>query len=442
MTFPANNSTGAERQLREEGERALRNPHGKLLLALYISRLQAPRAHHVRVARVLLQDVAQRHGGQVFAMRNNDLVLLCNEAGPAQSSSPYAPEGLPHTLNRLFGLDVPESGPLTSLWALETEPQCLHRILENRTEAGCDVAPATFARSQPVSLAALLEVVSKAPLADLVAQQTGISLSSDRHQRIAARLAPAFQKLSFDLTKLNIAALLSEALGDPFLFQHFTEMMHVRLLHLLEEDLMSRGRLLRSILQNKLPIMVELGLRAIVSPAFAPFSRLAGAAGAQLWVAISLREAGAELDLLDHARGILELTGARLIINGFEKATLRLVRPDRLQADVIVLNWEPGLPVALADRSRLNDWSGACTGILLAGVDNEAALVWGQTVGIALFQGALIDQIQAATRMQACHSATACTVRQCRTRAAALTMPGRAGCANPALLSLAANATP
>jgi hypothetical protein len=435
MAFAGDNRAGAERQLREEGERALRNPHGKLLLVLHISRLPAPKSHHVRVARVLLQDIAQRHGGQVFGMRNNDLVLLCNEAGSAQSSSPYAPEGLPQTLDRLFGAELPVAGGLTSLWALEFEPNALQTALANRDDTGRDMIQGGFARSQPVGLAALQEVVAKAPLAGLLMQQTGISLSSDRHLSVAARLNPVFQQVSFDLSRLNVGPLLAEAVGDPFLSHHFAELLDARLLRLLEEDLIADGPLLHSATHYRLPVMCELGSRSIVSPAFANFARLAAASGVLLWILVAFPVAGADLNLFAHARSVLKLANARLLLNRFEAAALSLVRPSCLQADMIVLEWQSSLPFAMPDRRRLNDWAGAHTRIVLAGVESEAALAWGQTVGIGLFQGVFLDQIQAATRMQGCHSATACTLGQCRTRAAALTMPGRAGCANPALLS-------
>ena len=427
--------TAAERQLCEEGARALRHPNGKLLLILHISRLPAPKAHHVRVARLLLQETALRYHGQVFVMRNNDLVLLCREAEPAQSCAPHAPEGLPHTFDRLFGADAPDDGRLTSLWALESEPEALQRYLAGRADAGSDLAAASFARSQPVGLAALQEVLAKAPLAGLLVQQTGLALSSDRHLSFAARLTPMFQAVSVDLARLNVAPLLAEALGDPLLFRHFAERLDVQLLRFLEEDLVSEGPLFRSATLHGLPIMLDLGLRAIVSPAFATVSRSAAAAGVRLWAAVSLLQAGAELDLFEHARGVLRLTGCCLVLNRLDIAQIGLIRPACLQADLIVLNWVPGLPLAMDDWDGLKDWSGARARVVLAEVNSETALAWGQSVGIGLFQGMLLDQIQAATRMQRCHSATACSVRQCTTRAASLAMPGRAGCANPALLS-------
>ncbi len=423
---------GAERQLAEAAERALRQPAGKVVVVLRLSLLAVPRAYHLRVARVLLQECAQRFAGQVFAMSNQDLVLLCAECRPEQAADPYAPERLPASLARLFAIDAPASGDLVALWRLERDPACLAQYLQARAEAGVPVAE-PVAQGQPVSLAALEEIIARAPLAGLLGQQTGLSLSPDRGLPLARRLAPAFQHVAVGLDRLSLDKLVTHATADPFLLRHCTAVLDGRLLGVLQEDIQARGRLLRQASVQGLPVLVALGLRAIVSPAFATLARLAAAAGLRFWVAVSLLEAGADLDLLEHARGILKLTGCKLVIDQVEPAALRLARLEALRADLVVLAWSPVLrrPDSTAGLLRLGEAGGR---LVLAGVDGEAALGWGQAHGIGLFAGPFLDRVQAALRMQRCHSASACTLAQCGGRAAALGLPGRAGCGNPALL--------
>ena len=420
---------GAERQLLEAAERILRNPAGKLAVVLHLSGLAAPRAYHVRVARVLLQDCAQRFGGQVFAMRNNDLVLLCSDAAPDQASDPHAPLGLPANLARLFAIDVPDSATLTSLWRLDESRAALGDYLASRA---AQAAPAEdpALQGQPVSLAALQEIIAKAPLPGLMVQQTGLSLTADRSLTLQHRLAPAFQAVGIALDRLNLDTLITHATADPFLFRHFATALDARLLHLLRDDLTARGRLLRSAANQGLPLLLELGLHTIVSPDFAEFANLAKAAGLHLWVAVSLLQAGAELQLLHHARGLLKLTGCSLAINRIDPAVLALVRPTELQADMLVLPWSSRL-----QQAPMSAFAGQPGRLVLSGVDGEQALAWGQAHGISLFAGPFLDCIQAAMRMQRCHSAASCTLAQCSGRAAALGPPGRVGCGNPALLA-------
>ena len=134
--------SGAERLLWEATERALRAPAGRLVVVLHLSRLAppGPLPHHIRVARVLLQDSAARFGGQVFAMHNRDLVLLCSNgeapntvvgnpgkalSGAAAPPPVLPPETLPAAFARLFSAVSPGFGQLTSRWGLEKDAPSL-----------------------------------------------------------------------------------------------------------------------------------------------------------------------------------------------------------------------------------------------------------------------------------------------------------------------------
>jgi len=423
---------GGERQLFEAVERALRHIAGKLAIVLHLSRLPVPREHHVRVAQVLLQDTAHRHDGHVFTMANHDLVLLCADAASGQA---HPPASLPEVLASLFAADSPESASLTSLWRLETETWRLRDYLVSRTQPQAAAASPPALPGEPISLVALEEIVVNAPLTGLLAQQTGMMLLGDRARPLAARLAPAYQHITVDLRRLAIDGIVARALSDPFLFRHFAAVLDGRMLGLLQDDLRQRGRLLRSAVRQRLPVMIELGLRAVVSPDFATFARSANACGVTLWVGVSLLQAGSELDLLEHARGVLKLTGARLALTGIDPACLALIDPLALQPDLVLLPWSAGLRHGMRDFDRRpRNPRVFQPQTILVGADGEQAIAWGQARGIELYHGSFLDQVQAATRMNGCHSAADCTLGQCRSRASALALPGRAGCSNPALL--------
>ena len=116
---------------------------------------------------------------------------------------------------------------------------------------------------------------------------------------------------------------------------------------------------------------------------------------------------------------------------------LPLVSLAALQPDYVMLPWshrlvrEAGPPLEVLRHQ-------ATVRPILTEVDGESALAWGQAHGLDLFAGPFLDHVQTALRMQRCHSAAACTLAQCGARAASLTSPGRAGCANPALLAAGA----
>ena len=443
--------TGAERLLWEACDRALRQPGNRVALVLHLSRLAppAPRAHHIRVARVLLQDSAARFGGQVFALRNQDLVLLCGGSAPAKAShaSPppepaLTPEMLPRTLAKLFAADVPDPAQLTSLWRLDHDaPSLLSYLSDRAAGSAAEDGAQDGAEAQPdnvLSLTALQGILAKAPLADLMVQQTGMALSPDRGKNLADRLSPAFRTIELSLAALNLGPLVGPATSDPFLLRHLASGLDGRLIQLLAEDLAAHGRLTRPSVKAGLPIHIDLGLDAILSPGFARLCRQGAARGIRFGACVSLMQACADLDLMEHASRVLKLSGSELVINGVEAGALSLIVPAALRPDLLKLVWSPAL---LAEQGQARA-GGMLAGLnpsrtVLQAVDSQLALAWAQAHGISLVQGPFLDQVQAATRMAGCHSSGACSLRQCAARGSALGVPGRAGCGNPALLGCA-----
>jgi len=442
--------TGAERLLWEASERALRHPKDRVVVVLHLSRLAppAPRPHHIRVARVLLQDCASRHAGQVFAMWNQDMVLLCQQPGrsgvPGTGTGPQRPEAacpdqLPATLARLFSADAPNASGLVSLWRLDQDAPAMLAYLSARAAGPQRAEAVEDVPDDLLSLTVLQSILAKAPLADLIVQQTGMLLSADRSRCMADRLTPAFRELQVSFAALNLRSMAAHATADPFLLCHLTSGLDGRMIQLLAEDLAQGGLLTRSAVQAGLAIQLDLGLEAILSPAFARLSNQAAKAGIRFGASVSLMQACADLDLMEHARRVLQLTGGELVLARVNPAALGIVVPAALQPDLLKLVWSPTLLHAGLHEPEHEGLAAALAGldparIVLAEVDGSAALAWGQAHGIAMFQGAFLDQIQAATRMARCHSAAACTVRQCSARGSAAGRLGRAGCGNPALL--------
>jgi hypothetical protein len=444
--FPVN--LGADRALADMAERWLRAPQAKVVLVLHLSRLAAPapRSHHMRVARVLLQDCAQRANGHVLVLQNQDLVLFCAIQREQHGEPADAPGQLKSTLARLFVADVPDPARLISFWRLDEDPGPFRAYLAGVLGAGAsskDAKAGPAGETMPanaLSLAALEEIAAQAPLAELIVQQTGMSLNPDRKLTLAERLKPSFRQLGVSLAALNLRPVVTEALSDPYLRHHFSARLDTRLLRVLHDDLRAEGRLSRAALRGNLPIHVSLSLEAVLSPGFARMSRLAHAAGVRMGIEVPMMQACVDMELLDHVRSLLDLAGFELILGPLDAAMLTLVRPAALLPDAVKLVWSQTLTDAAADPH--GGVSGALVAvglqrIVLQGVDSEHAVAWGQARGISRFQGVFFDHAQAAARMAGCPGAPACTLRQCVGRASSQGIAGRAGCTNPALLDSA-----
>jgi hypothetical protein len=440
-------SLGAERVLADMAERWLRYPQDKVVLVLHLSRLAAPapRSHHLRVARVLMQDCAQRAAGHVLVLQNQDLVLLCAAQRDQQGEAADAPAQLKTTLARLFAADVPDPARLISYWRLDEDPAPFRGYVAGFVGVAAPgrpkaAMPGEAMPASALSLAALEEIAAQAPLAELMVQQTGMRLDADRKKPLAHRLKPAFRGLGVSLAPLNLRPVVTEALSDPYLLHHFSARLDARVLRLLHDDLRAEGRLTRPALHGGIPIHLRLSLEAILSPGFARMSRLAHGAGVRMGIEVPVMQACVEMDLLDHVRSLLDLAGFELILGPLDAAMLKLVQTAQIRPDAVTVMWSQQLADASADSHGGLVAALALVGmdrIVLQGVESEQGLVWGKARGISRFSGGFFDQVQAAARMAGCPAAGACTLRQCVTRAGSQGATGRAGCTNPALLDSA-----
>ena len=420
-----------ERHLLAAMERLARAPDGWAAVALQLSSLgpPGPRPHHARVARALMQTAAERGDGQVFTIRNGDLVLLCRDSPGASATASDA-------LRRLFPREGDDQGGVVREWRLPHGSAALlayavERIGENQG-AGMEEAP-----PPPAGIVeAVAAAVAGARPQDLLRRQSAALIDlAGGGARVTMRVL--YRELTFSLETLEARLDAPARLGqDTALLLHLGRFLDLRMLRVLRLDAGS-GTPLDMAADPATALHVNLSLPGALSDEFAALAARCGMAGPPLGVEVSLVEALADPDGWARARARLHAAGVRLVLDGVTHPALLLARPAALGADLLKLEWSPriaGLPaaeqaelareVALADPARL----------ILARADSEAAVRWGLAHGLRRFQGHHIDQMLAAHRVLACPQAIACTLRQCTDRAAATGPDGRAGCANLALL--------
>ena len=437
--------SGAERSLADTLDRALRHPADKIALVLHLSRLSppAPYPHHLRVAHALMQDCGQRFNGQVFILPAQDMVLVATmPREPLAAALADSPVQLRETLSRLFASDMPDPVGLTSFWRLDEDPRAFGAYLGGATAmpgsapAGGAAPPATIPAS-PRCLVALEKATAQAPIGDTMVQQTGMFLDADRKLPMDLRLKPAFRELRVALRLLNLKPPATDALGDPYLRQHFNARLDLQVLQVLQEDLQVLGRLSRGAAGGALPLHVGLGLDAILSTGFARLARLAQETGVRFAVQVSLMQTVLGIDMLAQARKLLDAAGFEFTVGPVDGSQLGIAAPHKLNPHAVRLVWSPHLAALVADKQSAaarNFAAIAAERLILHAVDSEQAVAWGQTQGIGRFQGRFVDLVQAATRMSGCFAAANCTLRQCAERAGSLSNAGRTGCLNRPLL--------
>ncbi len=396
-----------------------------LVLRLSQMGLPALRPHHRRIARAVMDDAAQRHGGQVFALHNDDLLLLF------RSDNGDCP--LAATLARLFQADVPDPAGLTTLWSLEQDGAALLRYAQARVLDALPDPASAEPKGSVQTIDALESVIGHSRVTDLTQRQTAVLLVPGRE----AGLQPLFREISFSVAVLEARiAATGQAHADPFLFRHLASRLDARMLDVLRRDLQANGPLTAGARGVGPMLHLNLTLSGILSDRFAQFAAACRAIGAQVGVEIPLVEACADPEAFMAARIRLRFAGLSLVLDGVSHHALMLTAPAVLEPDLVKLDWSPRLPEAGAAVERAVAALGDDR-VVLHRAETEDALSWGLAHGIRRFQGRWVDRMLAASRMGACESGRHCALRQCVERASATGPAGRAGCGNPALLDAA-----
>ena len=403
--------------------RALRGQSAWTVLVLHLSRLAppAPRAHHRRIARAVLDDAATRYQGQLFTLANGDLALLFS---PADRGA-----GLAASLANLFAADAPDASLLLSRWPL---PQYLAELVAF-LDALPLLAAAPSSVEQESGLAAvqmLFNAVEPGRIPDLLLRQTGVLVTSGGSER----LLPVFREIRFSMPALEArAASLGHVTADPFLFRHLIAKLDPAMLAATTADLATTRPLLAGVRGGPLALHMNMSVETVLSPGFAALVEAAEATHTQVAIEIAQLEAFADTGAFLRARARVAEAGFALVLDDVSHHSLLVTKPVQLGYDWLKLEWSrqimqggTGLQQALERLDVAN--------VILLKADTEEAVRWGLTRGIRRFQGRHTDAILAAGRLATCPSAGLCTLRRCIEREGGATPAARVGCNNHALL--------
>ena len=217
-----------------------------------------------------------------------------------------------------------------------------------------------------------------------------------RWQRVCAIVGdapprPVFTEIYVSIPELReTIAPRIDLTVNRWLFQHFTETLDRRVLSYLNRE---------GVRTSKDGFSINLNVQTILSETFLRFEQVL-AAGTHGTVVLELRleDVFADLDAYVFARDYVRQRGYRLCIDALDADTLMLVDRARLGADLVKLFWAQDLPArmstgegaALAQRLRAGEGSRT----VLARCDSPQAVTLGQDLGITMFQGRHVDDLQ------------------------------------------------
>ncbi|MEE8188001.1 MAG: hypothetical protein V3T80_02220 [Kiloniellales bacterium] len=356
------------------------------------------RDHHLRIAVTTFEHLIKAFEGTVFRLFDDDLVVICNGATVADMD-----EAVLH-LRYLFSddplLKYDEDGrkPFCEWYDLEKDyGKFLHVARETldrceRQEAE-ETMPELIEDSQdsqpshpldPHNLAVIETAIAQADLSTMIRQQSICAMTSDRKpEAVYSEIYTSIESLRRTLMPtINLYA-------NPWLFQDLTQHLDRRVLNYL-------SHVDRNVLAK--PFSLNLNISTLISPHFLDFDDVLNKQARRgIVIELQLIDIYADLANFLFARDFLRERGYRFCLDGMSHFSLPLIDREKLGVDLVKLFWSADLGDQLdgprGEFLREAARKVGCERIILARCDSEHALEFGQSLGITLYQGHLLDHM-------------------------------------------------
>jgi hypothetical protein len=409
--MPASAGRGeVEAQLLDYVRQLERSFEGWRAVHVHLSRLKADnrRDYLLRIAASEFSVLLRRFQGELFQLRNGDLVYLWRGAAVEidqvvlrlrylLSDDPLLAEIGPEPVADVQPEPETELTPeprLCTWFDLGRNFDSFRFAIEDLVEqAATQPARGTVRRAlDPTRLGQLEAKLTGADLSDLI-----------RRQPICAIVAKAPPQPVLREVHLAVGELAERLMpgfdlsADPWLFQRLAETLDRHLLANLAT--MDAG-------EEAEAISINLRLATLLSPDFLKFDQqFRERDKRQVIVELQLVDIYAEFGAYLFIREFARERGYRICLDGLHHLHLPLISRKRLGADLVKLIWSPDLLYEV-NPARHEELKSAIrqTGndrVILCRCDSADAVAWGEAVGIRLFQGHYIDSRLRAIRSPA-----------------------------------------
>lgn len=408
---PKQPTVSHEELLADYARRLQHHLPGRRAVHIHLSRLAAPnrREHHIRIAANSWDPIIKRFEGQLFHLGNNDLIVVAKGATVAEldnivlklrflfSEDPLA-EGSAEVEGRTFctWYDLQKDYPRF----LDVTQDLLKRRKAGYAEERARDAVQLMAKAEtgpvipkhpidPTRLARLEQGLVTMDLAPMIRRQPVCAVMP------GAPPMPVFQEVFVAIAELTKRLMPDvDLFTDRWLFQRLTESLDQRVLAALPE---LEGR-------EKHSTSLNLNVATVLSPGFLAFDKkLRFATQKTMLAEFQMIDVFADLGSFIFARDFLRDRGWRVILDGLNYLTFPVIAGAELSLDLQKVIWTPELQVDVQETRRTSfrqavERVGADK-VVLCRCDTNEAIAFGQSLGVRLFQGRIVDALmQSATK--------------------------------------------
>jgi hypothetical protein len=377
-----------------------RHRAGRMACELHLGLLRPyhQQPHHLRIVRKTMEPLTRRFDAGIYEMHNRSVVVVTKGAALADIEHYVAQVRALFSEDPLFiGQDQSQ---FCSWYDLERDYAALLRrarwLTEDRkaadSSASDEPAPANRATPggtaiRPTHLEQIERAIEHADLANILRRQEVCAIIP------GLRPEPMFHELYFSMYYLAQTLLPGHNVtSDDFLFRHLTRVLDRRMLALMMQ---------RELFPMLRTAALNLNVRTVLAAEFMEFDK-----------ATNIKDRGSlaiELPALDimnepneylFARDFLKERGYKIVLDGVKHLNLPLIDRDWLGFDFVKVTWTPSLyDDAATQRGEALKAAVSRIGrerVVLCRVDSEDGLKAGEALGITLYQGRLVDALNAA----------------------------------------------
>jgi len=378
------------------------NPGGYYALHFNLSQLteQYKSDYQIKIAINILNDLLKAEDSIAFGLQDGDIIFLYNgsnrgllEKAIFQLRYLFMDDPLGYSADGLENEDFCTVYDLEFRWRdffttcqkkSNHEPIFQHHVFSSQIQT---IDGGVRTKLHVMTPAALVKITD-----DI--QQTNVS-DAMRSQPACAIIAGRDPKIIFEETYVNISHLSKliktdvDLLSQITLFKYLTKTFDKRVLALLK---------IKAKMSDKFATSLNLNVSTLFSDEFASFdASLSAQQKASTIIELQIADVFEDITMFTLAKETVQKLGYRICLDGLDSVGFTKVDRKELGFDLAKVQWHPELdtPEGKGKKEILSSAVQKCDPkrVILCRCDNEIAIEYGKSVGIALFQGRYVDNM-------------------------------------------------
>ena len=392
-----------------EALNSVTDPAGWHAIHFHLSELmeQFKSEYQVKIAVNLINDLLKNFDGGIFVLQDTSIILVCFGMEKTLQSKLifqlrylYMDDPLAYTdsgqENPNFCTNYDLQQDWQSFLDLSTRRMALTmRRGGSRAEKIAEsVAETTAPIPAETGIAAVPERAGSSRLVSLEHELRGVALGKViRNQSICAAQAGLPVRKVFDELYVHMAHLKEvmkvevDFLSNRWLFRYLTQLLDLRMLEFLKAE---REQYLSK------PVSLNVNVETLFSETFQQFdAALSPSSKGSIVLEVPVVDAFMDMAGFHIARKEMQALGYRVCVDGVTAESFNHIQREKLGVDLVKVQWNANLLEAGQERQNLTKAvsSNGASRVILCRCDNKQAIEYGQSIGVALFQGRYIDTL-------------------------------------------------